>query len=770
MINIAEFVKSMGWDELYKDIVLKCVHGKEIFNELQIEFIKWGGLEKDRILVSAPTASGKTLLGILGILKRFYEGKNTFIYLVPYNSIRDEKYNEFLEQFKELNLIIKNGYKGLRDLQNGKANIVISDFSSFDKYAREHPDFELASFYVLDEIDVLGSDFFGPSIEGSIARLLRKGIPNLLAISATIPEKNKLIEWLDAEFFKSDYKPIRHNEEVKIIKDNYEEICNIFLSDNRTKNKSILVMIYDKKRVMSYAEKIVEILHNRGTRPLNDDDPMILDIIGSNPKTITNKNLINCLKYKVAFHHSDLHNSIKNKILEYYNNDEIKIIMCTPTLLRGVNLKTRTVILPDPYIFNIILNRRIQMPYIDYLQFKGRAGRPPYEDVAYVYIFSQNETTKSQFEKFYLHGKEEPLKSGFIDYRNRIIYPLLDKQILIELFYEPRNIEELTEVFSKYYFAVGVPDFNSIINKLNDRISLLENKKLIEKNIYAQFTLTLLGDEYLRNFEGKNISIEHYDSLNNLSLRIMTDQITFDDRFHFRILNEILNILGSENFIKIRKRGAERDEIEEEIRRILRLKCGILTDTINSQHITLVCLIEHLSHIPLERIDEQFGVDSTRLESVLKNTIETYLDSVINIIKFLYKNFNEIFIEEKYQLGEDFNNISCEKLVEMLNYLKDRVHYGVKFELIPIIWLKNIGNFRGISLYNALNNRFANLNQMDWTVIEKIKGEIIKTEITGWGETLKEQLLVKLDEVLKVEKRVKNILSLFNIDYNLKNQ
>jgi len=176
-------------------------------NPLQTDFIENDCIHKERLVVSAPTASGKTLLAVLDILERYNKGDNTFIYLVPYNSIRDQKYKEFLEKFDDLDIIIKKGYEGLKDLQDGNANIVISDFTTFDRYSRENQDYNLASFYIFDEIDVLGSEFFGPSIEGCISRLLRKGKINLLAISATIPESNQLLEWFDAEFFMHNTNP-----------------------------------------------------------------------------------------------------------------------------------------------------------------------------------------------------------------------------------------------------------------------------------------------------------------------------------------------------------------------------------------------------------------------------------------------------------------------------------------------------------------------------------------------------------------------------------
>jgi len=724
-------------------------------------------LERNRVLVSAPTASGKTLLGILGILNKLYNGYSSFIYLVPYNSIRDEKYNDFLEKFEGFDIIIKKGYGGLQLLQKGEANVVISNFTAFDRFSRNNPEFDLASFYIFDEIDTLGNDYFGPSIEGSIARLLRKGDFDLIAISATIPESSKLTEWFNADFFKSEYKPVEHHEEVIVVTDHHERISNFYLVDSQTKDKSILVMIYNKPRVMSYAKGIAEHFQRHGLTPLEDSDPMINRIVGNISKTNTIKNLVQCLKYGIAFHHSDLPNSMRNSITEYYNRDEINIIVCTPTLLRGVNLKTRTVILPDPSIYIPKLGSSIPMPYTDYLQFKGRAGRPPYEEKAFVFIFTRNKSYKSKIETFYIHGEMEPLKSGFIDFKNRIIPQLLDKQILIELYNTDKSVEGLLEIFSKYYFAVGVTNNDIIRNKLEKRIPNLTNKRLLEKDIYGNFTTSIFGDEYLRNFEYMDISIEDFDKLADLSLDIISDRISFDDKFHFKIINRILAIIGSKNYIKIKKRGENKEEIEEEIRNILRTKCGIHTEIVNPHHITLVNLIEHISHTPLETLDLRFGVDSTRLESIIKVQMKKYLDALINVILFLYENCQEVY-EEEIEIGEEFNNISCDVLTEFLKYVKVRIYYGVRFELYPIVTMQNIGNYRGISLFNALNNRFREKDEFDWKILEEIKDELLKTEIDGWGQTLMNSLFDNLDGIISIENKMKIILKRFNIKYNVR--
>ena len=263
------------------------------------------------------------------------------------------------------------------------------------------------------------------------------------------------------------------------------------------------------------------------------------------------------------------------------------------------------------------------------------------------------------------------------------------------------------------------------------------------------------------------ISIEDFDKLANLALNILQDGVLFDNKFHFKIINEILAIIGSKNYISIKKRGENKEEIEENIRNIIRNKCGIHTETINPQHITLVCLIEHLSHSSLENLDDRFGVDSTKLESIVKGIMTKYLDALISIITFIFENYQEIY-EEEIEIGEEFTNISCNVLLEFLQYINARIQYGVRFELYPIITLQNIGNYRGISLFNALNNKFKDREEFYWRDIQGLKNEILNADIDGWGNILKNNLYDNLAGIISVENKMKRVLRKFNIDYNVR--
>ena len=61
----------------------------------QADSVKAGLLDGKNILVSAPTASGKTLIAMLAMIKflSIHDGK--IVYLTPLRALASEKFNEF---------------------------------------------------------------------------------------------------------------------------------------------------------------------------------------------------------------------------------------------------------------------------------------------------------------------------------------------------------------------------------------------------------------------------------------------------------------------------------------------------------------------------------------------------------------------------------------------------------------------------------------------------------------------------------------------------
>jgi len=87
--NIINFLKSEGYTKLYPP---------------QKDAVKVGVLDGKSVLVSVPTASGKTLIAMLAAISHLSKNKSKVIYLTPLRALASEKFEEFkkLEKIMEV--------------------------------------------------------------------------------------------------------------------------------------------------------------------------------------------------------------------------------------------------------------------------------------------------------------------------------------------------------------------------------------------------------------------------------------------------------------------------------------------------------------------------------------------------------------------------------------------------------------------------------------------------------------------------------------------
>jgi len=100
--NAINFLKSQGYTKLYPP---------------QEDAVKTGVLDSKSVLVSVPTASGKTLIAMLATLSHLSKNKSKVIYLTPLRALASEKFEEF---------------KKLEKISGSKIKVAIStgDFNS----------------------------------------------------------------------------------------------------------------------------------------------------------------------------------------------------------------------------------------------------------------------------------------------------------------------------------------------------------------------------------------------------------------------------------------------------------------------------------------------------------------------------------------------------------------------------------------------------------------------------------------------------------------
>ncbi|MCW3978129.1 MAG: DEAD/DEAH box helicase, partial [Candidatus Bathyarchaeota archaeon] len=211
--RVKDILLERGYDELYPP---------------QADAIETGVLDGRNLVMASPTASGKTLIAELCAAKHVVERGGKVLYLTPLRALAWEKYEEFQaytgverRDGRKIRVGVSTGDLDSRTSWLADYDIVITTNEKCDSLLRHRsPWMEGVTLVVADEIHLIGNDR-GPTLEVAIARL-RQMSPKtqILALSATIRNPDEIAEWLDADYVKTDWRPVplregvAHNERI----------------------------------------------------------------------------------------------------------------------------------------------------------------------------------------------------------------------------------------------------------------------------------------------------------------------------------------------------------------------------------------------------------------------------------------------------------------------------------------------------------------------------------------------------------------------------
>jgi len=177
----------------------------------QEKAIKKGLLERKNLLVCTPTASGKTLIAEISMLKSILEGKGKAIYIVPLKALASEKFKDFKARYgKVANIALSIGDLDSADPYLERYDLLICTSEKLDSLIRHNaPWLSRVSIVIVDEIHLLNDVGRGPTLEILITMLkqLRKDL-QLVALSATIGNPRELADWLEAELVEDSWRPV----------------------------------------------------------------------------------------------------------------------------------------------------------------------------------------------------------------------------------------------------------------------------------------------------------------------------------------------------------------------------------------------------------------------------------------------------------------------------------------------------------------------------------------------------------------------------------
>jgi len=451
--------------------------GFETFNRMQSETLPAILERDDNVVVSAPTASGKTALAELAICKTLAAG-GTALFLAPLRALTNEKESEW-ERFEEMgySVYVVTGERDLNTRRAERADILVMTPEKTDSATRKH-DSARYSFItdvdccVIDEVHLLDSDKRGAVLEVTISRLRRLCEPRIVALSATMPNVEDIADWLDAPDactfqFGDDYRPVPLHASVET----YATGENAFQNKYRRLYRALdlaqphieedgqsLVFVASRQDTVRAAKKARDVLAERdidiGAR--GDYD------LHTDAQDLRNDTLRQSVVDGVAFHHAGLSREDKNAVEAWFKEGKIQLLFSTSTLAWGVNLPARCVVIRDTKLHDP-LEGEVDMSPLDVLQMLGRAGRPGYDDKGYAHVVCEGRDAE-KYRRLLREGKEiESRLAAELDSH-------LNAEIALGTIRDLDDVMEWLQTTFYYVRAQSAPDQYRFGGKLRERV------------------------------------------------------------------------------------------------------------------------------------------------------------------------------------------------------------------------------------------------------------------------------------------------------------
>jgi len=383
----------------------------------QAECVKAGMLEGKNLLVSIPTASGKTLIAEMAMHTHIAK-RGKCLYIVPLRALASEKFEEFGN--KGVRIGIATGDFDRRDDALGRNDIIVATSEKVDSLLRNRSRWiSDITLLVIDEIHLIDSDNRGPTLEMVIAKMRsRNPAMQVIGLSATIGNPQLLAGWLDAELVTSTWRPVdlrqgvfwndrihfrEGDRKVQQISKNYEDL-NLCL-DTIAEGGQCLVFVSSRRNAEAFAK--------RAAGAIKSEDPELktyADQLGAHAETEMAKSLALCVARGSAFHHAGLSREERKIVEDGFRRGLIKCISSTPTLAAGLNLPARRVIIRD-YLRFAAGEGMQPIPASEYHQMAGRAGRPRLDPYGEAVLIAKDEGQVEELFDWYIEAPAEEVHS-----------------------------------------------------------------------------------------------------------------------------------------------------------------------------------------------------------------------------------------------------------------------------------------------------------------------------------------------------------------------
>lgn len=674
-----------------------------------------GILEGRRMLVTTPTASGKTLIAMMAILKAVEKGSKA-VYLTPLRALASEKHDDLkvlekLDLGRKIRVVVATSDYDSSGKELAGADVIVLTNEKMDTLFRHNAEWlGDVGLFVSDEVHLIGDRERGPTLEMMLTKI-RKHYPQsqVVTLSATVANSDEIADWLGCELVESDWRPTKLVEGVyeygsarmsdgkkfRVERSGVSSAVDLAI-DSLDGGGQALIFAETRKRAASLAAKAAEGVYrrlNKATKELAT--AASTEILNKGDDTELTKTLAQLVGKGVAFHHAGLGSSSRKIVEDSFKNRVIKLLAATPTLAAGVNLPARRVIIASILRYDSDYGGSVPISVLEYKQLCGRAGRPKYDTSGEAIIVSESGVNAEELYDHYVLGSPEPLRSQLSN-DSAVRFHLLSTIATVPGMKKP----EIHELFAATLFARQYRSA-TVEFKVESALDYLEQEDLVKSK----------NDRYVATEFGRRTSLLYIDPVTAVAFRDALERIERAEGRH--TLGFLHLITTSPDFypkLSLRKKD------HEELGLLIQGRGGELLYQISEYDCSrsFWALCEWMEETGDKVLSDNMGVEPGDMHRMVEMG-EWLVYSLYEVAKLLRR----------------------EDLLPELYNLRTRIRYGVKEELLPLVALEGIGRVRARALYAAgltdvgklastPQGKLAGIPKIGPAVAEKLKDQLKK--------------------------------------------
>ncbi|RVE44014.1 hypothetical protein evm_011312 [Chilo suppressalis] len=676
-------------------------------------------IDCSNLVFSAPTSAGKTLVAEIITIKTIIERQKKVIIILPFVSIVREKMF-YLQDILSGAGIRVEGFMGSQSPPGGLQAVhvaicTIEKANSLVNRLLDEGSISELGAVIVDELHLLGDPHRGYILELLLTKIKYVSVKfadtqiQVVGMSATLPNLNLLANWLNAELFVTQFRPIpldeyclvgnkfynKNGEYLNIMHENSsngesDSVLKLCL-DTIKENCSVLIFCMTKNRCENLAQSLSSSFFKIGcsgsemglilrNQLKTDNIVEVLEQLKNSPVGL-DQVLKSTISFGVAYHHAGLTFDERDIIEGGFKSGAIRVLVATSTLSSGVNLPARKVIIRTPVF------QRQPINILTYKQMIGRAGRMGKDTKGESILICTEAEKKIGFDL--MMGALAPVKSC-IESEDKFMRAVLE-MIASQIVCSQSELELYSQCTLLYAENETLKTDNSLLKKTLKELINYELVRMQNEDENIQYIATPLGKACLSSSMAPNDGLSLFCELqkarqclvleNDLHLIYLVTPYSVSNQWgeidwlHLLTLWESLTkgmkkvgeLVGvQESFIICSLRGSNKfDNSQQKL-------------NIHKRFYTALALQDLVNEMCLSEVAAKFQCARGFLQS-LQQAAATFAGMVTAFC----------------------NQLGWKNMGMLVSQFQDRLHFGIQSDLIELMKLPSLNGVRARSLFDC---------------------------------------------------------------------